>query len=236
MVYAIIPARSGSKGLPDKNIRPLAGHPLLSYSITFAKALGVDRVICSTDSEAYADIARRYGAEVPFLRSAFAAADTAMEEDILRDFAEQFPRHGIPSPDLMVWLRPTFPFRDLSAVQTCIEVLKADSEYTAARTVCESEARLYSLNDGVLLPSFDDMGKSMIRRQVIGTRYKVFSTDVLRYRPDDINDNFLGRRVFGVAVNKLCGLDIDDAEDFEMIDAIAKGAPDLVRPYVFQSS
>jgi len=235
LTYAIIPARSGSKGLPDKNIRPLAGHPLLSYSITFAKALGVDRVICSTDSEAYAEIARRYGAEVPFLRSDFAAADTAMEEDILRDFADQFPRHGIPAPDLMVWLRPTFPFRDLAAVQKCIEVLKEKPDFTAARTVCESESRLYSLEGGVLLPNFDDMGKSMIRRQAIGTRYKVFSTDVLRFRPDAINDDFLGRKVFGIEVGKLCGLDIDDSEDFDIIEAIAKGAPDLVAPYTFQS-
>ena len=67
-IYAIVPARSGSRGLPDKNIKVLAGKPLIAYSIDFAKRLGVDRIFCSTDSKEYACIAKTHGAEVPFLR------------------------------------------------------------------------------------------------------------------------------------------------------------------------
>lgn len=231
--YAIIAARSGSKGLPDKNIRDLAGHPLIAYSIAFAKALGCDKVICSTDSEKYADIAKAYGAEVPFLRSAEAASDTAMEEDILRDLAVQFKENDIENPDFLVWLRPTFVFRDLIAVRTCIEALVKNPLFTAARTVCESEARLYSiLEDGKLKPDFDDLGKSMIRRQNIGTRYKVFSTDVIRFDPRNITDDFLGRNVYGTPVHKLCGLDIDDLDDFQVIEAIIKGNRELVSDYL----
>ena len=65
---AIIPARSGSKGVPDKNIKLLGRYPLIAYSIAAAKLAGIPRVIVSTDSEQYAGFAKRYGAEVPFLR------------------------------------------------------------------------------------------------------------------------------------------------------------------------
>lgn len=230
-IYAIIPARSGSKGLPDKNIREMNGHPLISYSIAFARQLGCQRVICSTDSPLYADIARAYGAEVPFLRSAFAAADTAMEEDILNDLAVQFKESGIEQPDILVWLRPTFVFRDLDAVKKCIEALIQNPEYTAARTVCESESRLYSVEESLLKPDFNDQGKSMIRRQSIGARYKVFSTDIIRFKPDDIHDDFLGRHVFAEPVNKFCGLDIDDKDDFIIIETVAKAMPHLTAAY-----
>lgn len=231
--YAVIPARSGSKGLPNKNIQKLAGHPLIAYSISFAKSLGVDRVICSTDSLHYAEIARSYGAEVPFLRSPFAATDTAMEHDILRDLADQFEVHKIANPHLIVWLRPTFVFRDIPAVRQCIQALEQNPKWTSARTVCETEARLYSLNaDRQLLPKFDDGGRSMIRRQEIGSHYKVYSTDVIRFNRESATEDFLGRHVFGTPINKMCGLDIDDIEDFRLIEAIITGAPELVEPYI----
>jgi CMP-N-acetylneuraminic acid synthetase len=232
--YAIVAARSGSKGLPDKNVRLLAGHPLMAYSIAFAKQLNCDRVICSTDSERYADIARSYGAEVPFLRSDQASTDVAMEQDILRDLAEKFRNNGIDIPDLIVWLRPTFVFRDIQTISRCVNELKQNSSWTAARAICESEARLYRTEtNNKLTPCFDDQNKSMIRRQEIGVRYKVFSTDVIRFDPSNITDDFLGRNVFGAKVNKICGLDIDDHEDFEMVEAIILGNRKMVSSYIF---
>lgn len=233
LIYAIIPARSGSKGLPNKNIKELAGKPLISYSINFANALGCDKVICSTDSEQYAQIARFYGAEVPFLRSEFASVDSAMEQDILLDLVESFKQANIAYPDIIVWLRPTFVFRDIEAVKKCIEMLCNDNNYSSARTVCESEARLYTLSNSVLKPDFDDQSKSMIRRQDIGTHYKVFSTDVIRFNPENINDDFLGRNVYGVPINKFCGLDIDDECDFKLVETIIQYNKSLVEKYLY---
>lgn len=222
-IYAIIPARSGSVGLPDKNIRLLGGKPLIQYSIEFARKLNVDRIICSTDSGEYAEIAKRLGAEVPFLRSEEASCSTAMEQDILKDLYRKFEEYNIEQPDLIVWLRPTFVFRNLSDVKKCISLLIENPIYTAARTVCETESRLYSVTGkSMLIPDFEDGNKSMIRRQDVGTRYKVFSTDVFRSDAKDVSDDFLGKRVAAVITNKLCGLDIDDRMDFDIVESIVK--------------
>ncbi|MGV3697902.1 acylneuraminate cytidylyltransferase family protein [Flavobacterium sp.] len=231
-IYAIIPARSGSVGVKNKNIRLLDGKPLMAYSIQFAKALGVDRVFCSTDSEEYAEIAKQSGAEVPFLRSDFAASSTAMEQDILVDLYQKFEQHDIPQPDILVWLRPTFVFRSIADVQKCIDQLKNDRSLTASRTVCESEGRLYKVENDILVPSFDDNGKSMMRRQDFGDRYKVFSTDVFRADKKNTTDDFLGRKVGAVVTNKLCGLDIDDEFDFQLVENVIKHNKELIDEYI----
>jgi len=233
IVYAIIPARSGSIGLKDKNIKLLAGKPLISYSIDFAKKLNVDRVFCSTDSSYYGEIAEKLGAEVPFLRSEGAATGTAMEQDILADLYSKFKMHSIVQPDIIVWLRPTFVFRDLEAVKSCIELLCSDQQLTSARTVCETECRLYSINQlGKLVPDFKDNNRSMIRRQDVGKRYKVFSTDVFRSNTGETGDDFLGRNIAPVIINKICGLDIDDEFDFQLVEALIVNDNEFIRKYL----
>lgn len=235
LTYAIIPARSGSKGLPNKNIRLLNGKPLISYSIHFAKTLGVDRIILSTDSEDYAAIGKQFGAEVPFLRSAEASGSTAMEQDVLKDLYEKFETHHISQPDLLVWLRPTFVFRSTKDVQQCIQLLKEQPAFTSARTVCEAEGRLYKVEHENLIPDFNDKGKSMIRRQDFGDRYKVFSTDVIRATEKNTSDDFLGRSVAAVVTNKLCGLDIDDLFDFNLVESVLKYNTDMIDEYIDSS-
>lgn len=232
-VYAIIPARSGSKGLPNKNIKKLAGKELMAYSIEFALKLKcVDKVICSTDSEKYAEIAIKYGAEVPFLRSGFASSDTAMEADILQDLDNNFSKFGIPKPNIIVWLRPTFVFRDRQAVELCVDRLITDDELSSCRIICEAESRLYVTHEDLLSPHFDDYGCSMVRRQDVQKAYKVFSTDVFRFDPGKINSNFLGDRVGFVTTNKICGLDIDDIIDFYIVELLILHKEELVREYM----
>lgn len=232
-VYAIIPARSGSKGYPNKNIQPIAGIPLLAYSINFAKKLpSVSRVFCSTDSERYADIARQYGAEVPFLRSVEAASDTAMEEKILDDLRIKFAEAKIAEPEILVWLRPTFVFRSITDVELCINILRTEANASAARTVVKAENRLYHINDGRLIPNFDDKGKSMIRRQDMPVAYKVFSTDVFRFKGNKFGQDFLGRTVYAVETSPICGIDIDDSFDFNVVKNIIENIPALVSEYL----
>ena len=233
IVYAIVPARSGSKGLPDKNIKEIDGKPLISYSIKFAKSIdSIDRVICSTDSSKYAGIAKRYGAEVPFLRSDKASIDTAMEQDILEDLRSCFKKHDIPEPDILVWLRPTFVFRKKADIEKAISALKEDQNLSAARTVVESENRLYRIKGERLAPTFEDNGKSMMRRQDMPCDYKVFSTDIFRFKGSYLGDNFLGDNILAIRSNKVCGLDIDDLFDFSLVKSLVENTPELVNEFL----
>ena len=110
-IVALIPARSGSKRVPDKNIRPLSGHPLIAYTIAAALESKIfSAVIVSTDAESYADIAEHYGAEIPFLRPSELAGDLSPDiewlEFTLRRLREEGRRY-----DCFSLLRPTSPFR-----------------------------------------------------------------------------------------------------------------------------
>lgn len=108
---AFIPARSGSKRVPNKNIRPLGGHPLLAYSVRTAIDSGVfDAVICATDSELYADVARHYGAEVPFLRAAAISGDQSPDIEWVVWMLTQLRKAGREF-EIFSILRPTSPFR-----------------------------------------------------------------------------------------------------------------------------
>ena len=110
-IVALIPARSGSKRVPDKNIRPLAGHPLIAYSIAAALQSKIFKaVIVSTDSPRYADIAGHYGAEVPFLRPAKIAGDTSPDIEWVEHTLSQLRDNGQDYEYFSI-LRPTSPFR-----------------------------------------------------------------------------------------------------------------------------
>ncbi len=108
---ALIPARSGSVRVPHKNVRPLAGHPLIAYSIAAARASGVfSAVVVSTDSEKYADVARHYGAEVPFLRDPGIAGSTSPDIEWVLHALQSLEAEG-RTFDAFSILRPTSPFR-----------------------------------------------------------------------------------------------------------------------------
>ena len=116
---AIIPARSGSKGVRDKNIRNLCGKPLMAYTIEAALESGeFDEVMVSTDSEHYAEIARKYGASVPFLRSAKTASDSASSWDMVDEVLNCYAMLG-KSFDTFCLLQPTSPLRDKKDIQGC---------------------------------------------------------------------------------------------------------------------
>ena len=232
IIYAIIPARCDSKGVKNKNIKEIEGKPLISYSINTAKALNVDKIICSTDSQEYADIAKKWGAEVPFLRSKKAASDSAMEQDILKDLYNKFKEYNIPQPDYLIWLRPTFVFRDINAIKKCIESLNNDPSLSSARTVCQTESRLYKMEDNIITPDFNDQGKSMIRRQDVPSKYKVFSTDIIRADKLNTSNDFLGRNVYGIEINQICGFDIDNYLDFKIVKSLIENSKNLVSEYL----
>lgn len=130
-VLGLIPARAGSKRVPDKNIRPLGGHPLLAYSIRSAIDSGVfERVVVSTDSPQYAEIAREYGADVPFLRPGELAGDDSRDIDWIRWTLEEMPGY-----DAFAILRPTSPFRKAETIRRAWAQFSADGRADSLRAV-----------------------------------------------------------------------------------------------------
>jgi CMP-N,N'-diacetyllegionaminic acid synthase len=229
-IWAVVPARSGSKGLPGKNIRKLADKPLIAHAIEFANRVGLfDRILLSTDSQEYADIGRRYGAWVPFLRGIEAAEDSSMEEDILKDLDAKLQKDNINAPDVIVWLRPTFPFRSVEDLKLGMSIL--DNSTDSVRLVTEGEPRLYEIKNSYLTPRFDDGGRSMVRRQEFPATYKVFHTDIFWFKNITKGKKFLGDRVRAVPIHKLCALDVDGIEDFELIEALMLSKNSLVEKY-----
>jgi CMP-N,N'-diacetyllegionaminic acid synthase len=154
-VVAIIPARSGSKGLRDKNVSLVGGFPLLAFSIAAAQMSStIGRTILSTDSEEYADLGRRYGAEVPFLRPAELSTDTATDRGFFVHAMDWMRENEGHLPEFWVHLRPTTPLRDPSHLDDAVTLIQERSDATALRSAHpapESPFKWFRRNDeGVL--------------------------------------------------------------------------------------
>lgn len=142
-VVALIPARSGSKGVPHKNIKNLGGHPLIEWSIQAClKSRLIDRVIVSTDSKEYADLAVRLGAEAPFLRPAEIAGDRSTDFDFVVHALDWFAAHG-GEPEFLVHMRPTTPYRAPALIDQAIEAFRGETKATALRSVHEMSESAY---------------------------------------------------------------------------------------------
>lgn len=156
-ILALIPARGGSKGIPRKNIIPIAGKPLIAYSIQHALASRrVTRVIVSTDDEEIARVAREWGAEVPFLRPAEFAQDLSPDIDVFRHALQWLAAQESYTPEAVVHLRPPSPVRDVALIDQAIDLLLAHPEADAVRSVSVARQTPYKMwfidDDGFLRP------------------------------------------------------------------------------------
>jgi CMP-N,N'-diacetyllegionaminic acid synthase len=139
-VLAIIGVRSGSRGLPGKNVRPLAGHPLLAWIVAAALGSGrVTRVVVTTDTDELARVARDYGAETPFLRPVDLAADDSSDLEYVRHALEWLEQHEGYVPDVVVRLLATVPTQLPGDIDAAVDLLLADEAVSS--TVVVAEAR-----------------------------------------------------------------------------------------------
>jgi CMP-N-acetylneuraminic acid synthetase len=167
-VLGLVPARGGSKGVPGKNVRPLAGHTLLEYTARAARESGVlDRVILSTDSLEIADAGRRAGLEVPFMRPAALAADDTPMVPVIQHALTETARSGW-QPDIIVLLQPTSPLRRPDHIRDAVNTLR-ETRADAVVTVVElprhlSPDYLMRIDEGRLTPFLPD-GARVTRRQ-----------------------------------------------------------------------
>ena len=220
-LWAVIPARSGSKGLKDKNISSFLSKPLLSHSINFAKKLKfVDRIILSTDSKKYSEIGIKNGAEVPFLRSKNASKSNSMEEDVLEDIRKKLKKKKITSPDYILWLRPTCPLRDVDlynqAYKKFIKIKKS------LCIVTQTDPRIFlSINNKLVALNKNFKNKSMVRRQDCKPAYKIFYGEFFKF-PKKYDKNFLGKEIYFIKQNDLCKIDIDSGNDLKVYEKFIK--------------
>lgn len=145
-VIAIIPARSGSKSVPDKNIRLMNGKPLIAYSIEQALASSkIDRVIVSTDSPAYKAIAEKHGAEVPFLRPAEFAQDDSLDLDVFQHALLWLKENESYTAEICVHLRPTHPIREVGNIDDMVAMLEKDPDLDSVRSVSLAKQTPYKM-------------------------------------------------------------------------------------------
>ena len=228
-MLAVVPARSGSLGLPNKNVLAISGRSLLERAIDFGLRLEVDDIIVSTDDPKYAAIASATGATVLGLRKANASNSTAMEPDIIDDLNAKFVEFDYTPPEIVVWIRPTFVFRSLSATKECIHQVSS-GKFNASRVVTRVDPRRYSTNDGLITPLFDTQGASMVRRQGMQEQVSVFNIDVFKWPRLPCPQDFLGSEVGFAIAPKVCGVDIDSAEDFAIAAALLPSFGDGILP------
>ena len=154
-IVGFIPARSGSKRVPGKNVRPLAGHPLIAYSIAAALDSGIfSAVVVSTDSEEIAEIARHYGADVPFLRPVEFAGDTSPDIEWLEHALTALKKQGC-TYDCFSILRPTSPFRKGTTIQRAWDQFLGEEGVDSLRAVekCgQHPCKMWVVRDNRMMP------------------------------------------------------------------------------------
>lgn len=219
-ILAVIPARSGSKSVPHKNIRKIAGKPMLAYSIEHAKASKyINRVIVSTDSEEYAAIAREYGAETPFLRPEEYATDTALDYDVFCHALTFLKEKEGYEPKLVVQLRPTYPIRRIEDIDGMIEKLLANKEADSIRSIAPAKEIPYKMwvrgEGDRILPFHKDIPEcyNMPRQQLPKVYYQNACIDIFRPRCIYEYQSMTGRHILGYEMDK--NYDIDTEEEFQ---------------------
>jgi CMP-N-acetylneuraminic acid synthetase len=224
---AFIFARGGSKGLPGKNIRPLGGKPLLAWSIEHALAVKrIERVIVSTDSEEIADVARAYGAEVPFIRPAELAGDKSSEWLAWRHALNFLLETSGALPDAMVSVPTTAPLRLPVDIENCLNLYEKDD---ADMVITVTEAHRSPYFNMVTNNTDGTVGLVIPPQSTISRRQDapaVFDIATVAYvaRPDFVmthNALFEGR-VRSVLVPPERAIDIDTLLDFEMAECLLK--------------
>lgn len=215
---AIVPARGGSKGLPGKNMAPVAGESLLARAVRCAREAGIfDFILVSTDDPAIAEEGRRAGAQVPFLRPAALASDQAAVIDAVRDALDRLEAQGQSRFDTIALLEPTSPLRTPQILRQTVAAAESDGA-DAALTVSRAPTRYHPLkhfriDSGGLARHAVEAGARVVNRQELtDTFLRNGMCYAVRRSAIDAGHNMLGSApraviVEGPAVN------IDDAED-----------------------
>ena len=229
-ILALIPARSGSKSIPDKNIKDLHGHPLMAYSIGIAQlSKYINRVIMTTDSEKYAEIARSYGAETPFIRPAEFATDAAGDMEYHTHAINWLKKNEKYEPDIIVILRPTAPARSVEVLDQAIEMAISNPRASSVRTahlVDRTPYKMFRIKNGyAAFFGIEDYKNKKVKesmnisRQFLPKAYEINgSTDVTKPSVLKKTGMLYGPKVVPLIIPKTA--DIDELSDFHFAEKI----------------
>ena len=224
-ILAIIPARGGSKRLPGKNILPLAGKPMINWSIEAAKNVpSIARVMVSTDCETIANTAKAAGGEVPFLRPASLSSDTSSSVDVVRHTLEYFEGIG-ECFDYVLLLQPTSPLRSAADIQGALDLLNVKGADSVI-SVCECEhSPLWSntLDDSLSLENFIPKNVKNMRSQDLPQYYRlngaIYLTKVEQFLQEGV---LMSGNSVAYKMDSHSSVDIDTKLDFIIAETILR--------------
>lgn len=226
-VLAIIPARSGSKSVVDKNIRIIGGKPMIAHSIEHGlKSELINRVIVSTDSEKYAEIAKEHGAEIPFIRPAEYATDTALDIDVFYHALTFLKNNEGYVPDIVVQLRPTYPIRNIKDINNMVQYMMDNPTVDSMRCIAPATEVPYKMwlidetanedtpNAPHIKPLMTDITEcyNMPRQQLPKAYYQNACIDVIRTSVILEQKSMSGKNIVGYIMDE--NYDIDTEEEF----------------------
>jgi N-acylneuraminate cytidylyltransferase len=214
-IVAIIPARGGSKRIPHKSTRLLAGKPLIAHTIEHAcKSVLIDRVVVSTDSESIANVSKEYGAEV-LMRPDDISGDKATSESALVHALDKLKEKDGYEPDIVVFLQCTSPIRNDDDIDNAINVF-IDTEADSLLSVCKFDKFIWKPDNGSMAPINYDYRKRC-REQDFPTQY-MENGSMYIFKPWVINllDNRLGGNIMVYEMEWMNSFQIDSVEDLEL--------------------
>jgi YrbI family 3-deoxy-D-manno-octulosonate 8-phosphate phosphatase len=239
-VLALIPARGGSKSIPRKNIRLFAGHPLVAYSIAAGlQASRVTRTIVSTDDEEIAEVARKYGAETPFLRPAEFAQDNTTDLPVFQHALGWLQEHEGYQPDIVVQLRPTSPIRPTDCVDAAVQLLLDHPEADSVRGIVPSGQNPFKMwrvdEQGRMAPLLSVPGiaepYNAPRQALPQTYWQTGHIDAIRVSTIYQKHSLSGDIIYSLMIDPRYTVDIDTLRDWQRAEwLVAQGDLDMVLP------
>ncbi len=228
-VLGVVGARSGSKGIPNKNIKLFAGKPLMAWIIEAGlKSKYINKLIVSTDSEEYANIAKQYGAEAPFIRPPELALDSVPDFDFLFHAAMRMKENENFKADIILRLPPTSPLCTTEHIDACVELLMNDESADSSRTIIKASKhpyKLWKIENNTIVPFLSEKFTGLkdahnMPRQSFPEAYQHVDVIALRWNTLIEKKEMAGKRVLYHIVPKNESIDIDSLEDFLLAEIL----------------
>ena len=239
-ILALIPARGGSKSIPRKNIRPLAGYPLIAYSIAAAlQSKLISRTIVSTDDEEIARVAQGYGAETPFMRPAEFALDNPTDFPVFTHALSWFKANGRYQPDILVQLRPTTPLPPPGCIDQAVQLLLDHPEADSVRGVIPSGQNPYKMwridEQGRMTPLLSLPGMTepfnAPRQELPQTYWQTGHIDAIRPSTILSKGSLSGDVIYPLLIDPRYAIDIDTLRDWKHAEwLILQGDLPIIHP------